>query len=91
MQYANVYHLKINGKKNSVIGFIKSVTSSRNLTEFSLNGITLSCQENINHLGVVLDILRRDQVAVDARKRNFFDPVNSAVARMGGSCLSDST
>ena len=78
VQYAYVHHLKINGKKSSVIGFIKSVTSSRNLPEFSLNGITLSCQENINHLGVVLDMLGRDQVAVDARKRKFF----GAVARM---------
>ena len=89
VQYANVHYLKINGKKCSVIGFIKSVKSSRNLPEFSLNGITLSCQENINHLAVVLDMLGRDQVAVDARK--FFGAVNSAVARMGGSCLSDST
>ena len=90
LQYANVRHLKINGKKSSVIGFIKSVTSLLNLPEFSLNGITLSCQENINHLGVVLDNLRRDQVVVDVSKRKFFGAVNSAVARMGGSCLSDS-
>ena len=53
VQYADVHHLRINGNKSSVIGFIKSVTSSRNLPEFSLNGITLLCQENINHLGVV--------------------------------------
>ena len=90
VQYANVNHLKINGKKSSVIKFIKSVTPSINLAEISLNGTTLSCQENINHLGVVLDVLGRDQVAVDARKRMFFGAVNSAVARMGGSCLSES-
>ena len=91
VQYAEVHHLKINGKKSSVIGFIKSVMSSRNLPEFLLNEITLWCQENINHLGVVLDMLDRDQVAVDARKLKFFGAINSAVARMGGSCLSNST
>ena len=53
LQYANVHHLKVNGKKSSVIGFIKRVTSSRNIPEFPLNGISLSCHENINHLGVV--------------------------------------
>ena len=36
-------------------------------------------------------MLGRDQVAVDARKWKFFGTVNSAVTKMGVSCLSDNT
>ena len=89
VRYVNGHHLILNSKKSAVIGFIKRGMSSVDLPEVSLDGNILICQENINHLGVVFRYALSRSCHSGFRKRKFFGAVNSAVARMGGSCLND--
>ena len=78
--------LIFNVDKSAVIAFVKSRFVSVVDPQLVINGVMLPWKSRVTHLGVVLDRLFNETVAVKSRVRKYFGAVN---ARLGGKVSSD--
>ena len=87
--YAESHSLVFNCQKSKAMVFSKKRQRYVNDPSFVLNGNLVSCTQSIVHLGVVLNNVGRDDIALDDRIRRVFGAVNTSVARLGGKCFSE--
>ena len=87
----NADSLVFNCQKSKVMVFSKKRQRYVNDPSFVLNGnlVSCTCTQSTVHLGVVLNNVGCDDIAVDDRIRRFFGAVNTSVARLGGKCFSE--
>ena len=87
--FAKVNGLIFNVDKSAVITFVKSRFVSVVDPQLVINGVMLPWKSRVTHLGVILDRLFNDTVAVESRIRKYFGAVNAVVSRLGGKVSSD--